>query len=140
MIFTFETLKLRFFLHASCHPIALSKKVCTVMICCISYLGQKGLDLEMAMAYWNIVLKGRFRFLDVWNRFLKVQPFLLDNFKTLVSLGSNRYLMLNHYSLSPVGRGSMSTSILKAPKYVNLSHPGAWFRQQNVSLSNYTFK
>jgi hypothetical protein len=26
----------------------------------------------MAMAYWNIVLKGRFRFLDVWNRFLKV--------------------------------------------------------------------
>jgi DCN1-like protein 1/2 len=35
-------------------------------------LGQKGLDLDMAMAYWNIVLKGRFRFLDVWNRFLKV--------------------------------------------------------------------
>lgn len=33
--------------------------------------GQKGLDLDMAMAYWNIVLKGRFRFLDVWNRFLK---------------------------------------------------------------------
>ena len=29
--------------------------------------------MEMAMAYWNIVLKGRFRFLDVWNRFLKVR-------------------------------------------------------------------
>jgi len=33
--------------------------------------GQKGLDLEMALAYWNIVLKGKFRFLDVWITFLK---------------------------------------------------------------------
>jgi len=33
--------------------------------------GQKGLDLEMALAYWNIVLKGKFRFLDVWTKFLK---------------------------------------------------------------------
>ena len=31
--------------------------------------GQKGLDLEMALAYWNIVLKGKFRFLDVWTKF-----------------------------------------------------------------------
>jgi DCN1-like protein 1/2 len=34
--------------------------------------GQKGLDLEMAMAYWNIVLSGRFRLLDIWTKFLKV--------------------------------------------------------------------
>jgi len=33
--------------------------------------GQKGLDLEMALAYWNIVLRGRFRFLDIWSDFLK---------------------------------------------------------------------
>lgn len=33
--------------------------------------GQKGLDLEMALAYWNIVLKGKFRFLEVWAKFLK---------------------------------------------------------------------
>lgn len=33
--------------------------------------GQKGLDLDMALAYWNIVLKGKFRFLDVWAKFLK---------------------------------------------------------------------
>nr|XP_057938458.1 DCN1-like protein 1 isoform X1 [Doryrhamphus excisus] len=32
--------------------------------------GQKGLDLEMAVAYWNLVLLGRFKFLDLWNRFL----------------------------------------------------------------------
>jgi len=32
--------------------------------------GQKCLELEMAIAYWNIVLKGRFRFLDLWVQFL----------------------------------------------------------------------
>uniref|UniRef100_A0A1A8HC41 DCN1-like protein n=1 Tax=Nothobranchius korthausae TaxID=1143690 RepID=A0A1A8HC41_9TELE len=32
--------------------------------------GQKSLDLEMAVAYWNLVLTGRFKFLDLWNRFL----------------------------------------------------------------------
>lgn len=30
------------------------------------------LDLEMAVAYWNLVLTGRFKFLDLWNRFLLV--------------------------------------------------------------------
>lgn len=33
--------------------------------------GQKGLDLEMAIAYWNIVLSGRFRFLTLWSQFLQ---------------------------------------------------------------------
>lgn len=33
--------------------------------------GQKCLDLDMALAYWNIVLKGKFRFLDIWTTFLK---------------------------------------------------------------------
>ncbi|XP_031637238.1 DCN1-like protein [Contarinia nasturtii] len=32
---------------------------------------QKGIDLEMAIAYWNIVLKGQFKFLDQWCEFLK---------------------------------------------------------------------
>jgi len=32
--------------------------------------GQKCLELELAIAYWNIVLKGRFRFLDLWVQFL----------------------------------------------------------------------
>ncbi|XP_022358321.1 DCN1-like protein 2 [Enhydra lutris kenyoni] len=35
--------------------------------------GQKGLDLEMAVAYWNLVLPGRFKFLDLWNSFLLFQ-------------------------------------------------------------------
>lgn len=26
----------------------------------------------MAIAYWNLVLAGRFKFLDLWNRFLVV--------------------------------------------------------------------
>lgn len=29
-------------------------------------------DLDMAVAYWNLVLTGRFKFLDLWNRFLLV--------------------------------------------------------------------
>ncbi|XP_040573082.1 DCN1-like protein 1 isoform X3 [Lepeophtheirus salmonis] len=32
---------------------------------------QKGLDLDLALAYWNIVLEGRFKFLDIWSKFLK---------------------------------------------------------------------
>lgn len=34
--------------------------------------GQKGIDLEMAIAYWGIVLQGRFKFLDIWCKFLTV--------------------------------------------------------------------
>lgn len=34
--------------------------------------GQKGLDLEMAIAYWNIVLVDRFKYLDLWCKFLTV--------------------------------------------------------------------
>ncbi|KAH1024437.1 hypothetical protein HUJ05_003922 [Dendroctonus ponderosae] len=32
---------------------------------------QKGIDLDMAIAYWNIVLKGRFKFLELWCTFLQ---------------------------------------------------------------------
>ncbi|XP_054270202.1 DCN1-like protein 1 [Macrosteles quadrilineatus] len=32
---------------------------------------QKGLDLDMAITYWNIVLRGKFRFLDLWCQFLQ---------------------------------------------------------------------
>lgn len=31
----------------------------------------KSLDLQIAIAYWNIVFRGRFRFLDLWIRFLQ---------------------------------------------------------------------
>lgn len=34
--------------------------------------GQKGLDLEMAIAYWNIVLEDKFKFLPQWTQFLQV--------------------------------------------------------------------
>lgn len=35
-------------------------------------IGQKGLDLDMAITYWKIIFVGRFRFLDLWCQFLKV--------------------------------------------------------------------
>lgn len=31
----------------------------------------------MAVAYWNLVLTGRFKFLDLWNRFLLVSEDIL---------------------------------------------------------------
>ncbi|XP_064614787.1 DCN1-like protein 1 [Liolophura sinensis] len=33
--------------------------------------GQKSLDLDYAVAYWKIVLSGRFKFLDLWCKFLQ---------------------------------------------------------------------
>ncbi|BFF96422.1 DCN1-like protein [Drosophila madeirensis] len=33
--------------------------------------GQKSIDLDMAIAYWCIVLSGRFKFLDIWCKFLE---------------------------------------------------------------------
>ena len=35
--------------------------------------GQKGLDNEIALAYWNILLQGRFGLLDTWTKFVKVR-------------------------------------------------------------------
>ncbi|XP_076806760.1 DCN1-like protein 1 [Clavelina lepadiformis] len=32
--------------------------------------GQKGLDLDMAVAYWNILLSDRFKFLNLWTKYL----------------------------------------------------------------------
>lgn len=37
---------------------------------------QKGLDLDMAITYWNIVMRGRFKFLPLWCKFLEVSNFL----------------------------------------------------------------
>lgn len=46
--------------------------------------GQKGLDLEMAIAYWNIVLKDRFKFLELWCQFLTVSfKRVLSNYRQI---------------------------------------------------------
>lgn len=41
------------------------------------FAGQKGLDLDMAIAYWRIVMQGRFKFLEEWCRFLTVSSFFV---------------------------------------------------------------
>lgn len=46
--------------------------VCKGLICCVLFCFFVCADLEMAVAYWNLVLSGRFKFLDLWNRFLLV--------------------------------------------------------------------
>lgn len=40
--------------------------------------GQKSLDLDMAIAYWNIVLKEKFKFLDLWCTFLQVRKSIFE--------------------------------------------------------------
>lgn len=48
-------------------------------------------DLDMALAYWNIVMKGRFKFLDLWCSFLQVwvQNFLYCMLRHLVTAGAS---------------------------------------------------
>ncbi|XP_067898444.1 DCN1-like protein 1 isoform X3 [Heterodontus francisci] len=41
-----------------------------VVVRCLLELLLSVWDLEMAIAYWNLVLAGRFKFLDLWNKFL----------------------------------------------------------------------
>lgn len=41
--------------------------------------GQKSLELETAIIYWGIVLKGRFKFLELWNKFLTVSILFSNN-------------------------------------------------------------
>lgn len=43
-------------------------------------IGQKGLDLDMAITYWNIIFVGRFRFLGLWCQFLTVSVLIHNNF------------------------------------------------------------
>lgn len=47
--------------------------------------GQKGLDLDMAIAYWNIVLDDKFKFLPLWCQFLQVRylMYIYVNFYTM---------------------------------------------------------
>lgn len=39
----------------------------------------------MAIAYWNLVLNGRFKFLDLWNKFLLVSLNLYINWTAVIS-------------------------------------------------------
>ncbi|KAB0372841.1 hypothetical protein FD755_015594 [Muntiacus reevesi] len=53
--------------------------------------GRRGwVNLEMAVAHWNLVLSGRFKFLDLWNTFLLVSVFLLtgDTWNLLLDFGN----------------------------------------------------
>jgi Cullin binding len=55
--------------------------------------GQKGLDLEMAIAYWNIILRGRFKFLDLWCSFLQVCKTLVLVLGLIRKLYAYQYLI-----------------------------------------------
>jgi Cullin binding len=60
--------------------------------------GQKGLDLDMAIAYWNIVLKDRFKFLDLWCKFLTVScNYFFDEKYVIYNIMFNRKIIKDLY-------------------------------------------
>lgn len=75
--------------------------------------GQKGLDLDMAIAYWKIVLQGRFKFLDLWCKFLTVSLIFCFEFITVTNLHSLRPLIGRILGSLLLKRGSL---IGKIPK------------------------
>lgn len=61
----------------------------------------------MAIAYWNLVLAGRFKFLDLWNKFLVVS--------LIVTLKINANIMASCCVVSTLS----STSLAGAPQKIN---------------------
>lgn len=52
----------------------------------------------MAIAYWNLILAGRFKFLDLWNKFLAV------SFIVTLQIPQNvQILLLQHCAISFAG-------------------------------------
>ncbi len=39
---------------------------------------QKGIELDMAIPYWHILLHGRFQLLKLWTQFLQVSTLYID--------------------------------------------------------------
>lgn len=57
---------------------------------------QKGIDLDMAIAYWNIVLQGQFKFLDLWCKFLTVNiRYYTMLYYTIIYLTNPRFSALS---------------------------------------------
>ncbi|XP_073899037.1 DCN1-like protein 2 isoform X5 [Castor canadensis] len=79
--------------------------------------GQKGLDLEMAVAYWKLVLSGRFKFLDLWNTFLlehHKRSITRDTWNLLLDFGNVIADDLSNYDEEGTGSWRMFTPDMDA--------------------------
>ena len=52
-------------------------------------------DLDMSIAYWNIVLEGRFKFLDIWCEFLLVSK--VENRDLSFNIGGQQVLFIRGF-------------------------------------------
>ncbi|XP_026971569.1 DCN1-like protein 2 isoform X3 [Sagmatias obliquidens] len=62
-------------------------------------------DLEMAVAYWNLVFSGRLKFLDLWNILLLVSGFLLAGAPREGSVGAVASVLTEGLTAGTVGPG-----------------------------------
>lgn len=94
--------------------------------------GQKGLELEMAIAYWNIVLKDRFKFLDLWCKFLTVSCigesfnsiFLIESFvfRKITKDPSQKTRGIYFWTSHNTSTIKCRTMMLKAPGNIHASN------------------
>ena len=78
-------------------------------------------DLEMAIAYWNIVLKDRFRFLEIWCQFLQVSWIYLcfwgeGGYMEHVHTGKSRGTLLVSPGIKKLRTTTVKPLIMDSPK------------------------